>query len=468
MKGLARLGARLFNVPLFLELSKAEILAGVYEAKLRGDAMAPLDEDSDEDGSRQGAIAIIPVHGSLVHRAQGLQGASGVRSYKSIGAELKAALADASVTGIMLDCDSNGGEVAGCVDLADAIFKARDTKPIYAFVDEKAHSACYLLASGAHRIYLPRTGGVGSVGTLMMLRDQSAADEMNGLKYTPIFAGKRKVDGNPHAPLPDEVRARFQAEVNKANDLLVETVAAHRKGKTTAEKVRGLEAGTFSGADGIAAGLADELATYDEAMAALSAAAAAHAARRNPLRSRLYMLGAPPALTAAKDASDDEIEELLMRGESAAPNPGDGKGAIMPEAKKPEAEQAEGAKPAVTAKPAGATEQPAEAGKVVDINAARAEGEAKAFAYMEEVNNLCAIGGCPEKAADFIAKKVSVPDVQAALLAAKASKTDAGEISPHNPGKPPAQAADHGWSKIAASAGAFGGGYSPAGRPAKR
>lgn len=462
MKGLARLGARLFNVPLFLEQSKAEVLAGVYEAKLRGDAMVPLDEDGEEECGREGAIAVIPVHGSLVHRAQGLQGASGVRSYKAIGAELKAALADTSVAGIMLDCDSNGGEVAGCVDLADAIFKARDAKPIYAFVDEKAYSACYLLASGAHRIYLPRTGGVGSVGTLMMLRDQSAADEMNGLKYTPIFAGKRKVDGNPHAPLPDDVRARFQAEVNKANDLLVETVGNHRKGKTTAEKVRALEAGTFSGADGIAAGLADELATYDEAMAALTAAAAAHAARNNPLRSRLYMLGAPTALMAAKDASDDEIEELLMRGESAAPNPGDGKGAIMPEAKKPEAEQAEGAKPAVTAKPAGGDQQ------VVDVNAVRAEGEAKAFAYMQEVSNLCAIGGCPEKAADFIAKKVSVPDVQAALLAAKASKTDAGEIIPHNPSKPPTQAADHGWSKIAASAGAFGGGYSPAGRPAKR
>lgn len=466
MKGIARLGARLFNVPLFLEQSKAEILAGVYEAKLRGDAMAPLDEDCDEDCGREGAIAVIPVHGSLVHRAQGLQGASGVRSYKAIGTELKAALADTSVAGIMLDCDSNGGEVAGCVDLADAIYKARDTKPIYAFVDEKAYSACYLLASGAHRIYLPRTGGVGSVGTLMMLRDQSAADEMNGLKYTPIFAGKRKVDGNPHAPLPDDVRARFQAEVNKANDLLVETVAAHRKGKTTAEKVRGLEAGTFSGTDGIAAGLADELATYDEAMAALTAAAAAHAARSNPLRSRLYMLGAVPALMAAKDASDDEIE-LLMRGESAAPNPGDGKGEIMPEANKPKTEEkVEGAKPADPVKPAG--DQQAEAGKVVDINAARAEGEAKAFAYMQEVNNLCAIGGCPEKAADFIAKKVAIPDVQAALLAAKASKTDAGDISPHNPGKPQAQAADHGWSKIAASAGAFGGGYSPAGRPAKR
>ena len=99
-------------------------------------------------------------------------------------------------------------------------------------------------------------------------------------------------------------------------------------------------------------------------------------------------------------------------------------------------------------------------------NEGTAAGEARALAYVSEVNDLCALAGCPEKAAEFIGKKVAVADVRSALLGAKASKTDADTVVAHQPGKG-AQAGDHGWSKIAAATGA-GTGYSPAGRPAKR
>lgn len=477
MKGLTRLASQLFNAPLFLELSKAEILAGVYEAKLRGEPMMRLDDDGggEDDVSGDGAVAIISIHGTLLHRTSGLQSQSGFTSYKTIGAQLKAAVADASVAGIMLNIDSNGGQVAGCPDLASAIFKARETKPVYAFVDERAFSAAYMLASAAHRIYIPRTGGVGSVGTLLMLRDQSVADEMAGLKYTAIFAGKQKLDGNPHEPLPDDVRARFQVQVDQANDLLIETVARHRPRQTTAEKVRALQAGVFYGQDGIAAGLADELATYDEAMAALGAAAAAHPARNPTLRSRLYAVGAVPALLAAKDAGDDEIEPILAaveRGEAELQPPGpagshnaNAEGDSMSDGKKTEV-PATPAPAAAPAQPAATVQPVMPAADAATIERARAEGEAQAASYAREIDDLCALAGCPEKAAGFRSKKVAIADVRSSLLAAKASKTDADTVVAHQPASG-AQAGDHGWSKIVAKQ-ASTGGFSPAGRVATR
>ena len=65
---------------------------------------------------------------------------------------------------------------------------------------------------------------------------------------------------------------------------------------------------------------------------------------------------------------------------------------------------------------------------VVALDTARAEGEAKAIAYVQEMNNLCALAGVPEKAAQFIAAKTSVTDASKALLAARAAESDATAI----------------------------------------
>ncbi|TOL42864.1 serine peptidase, partial [Vibrio parahaemolyticus] len=70
--------------------------------------------------------------------------------------------------GICLDIDSPGGEVAGCFDLVDLIYELRGKKPIYAILSENAYSAAYAIASAADKIYVPRTGGVGSVGVIVI------------------------------------------------------------------------------------------------------------------------------------------------------------------------------------------------------------------------------------------------------------------------------------------------------------
>jgi len=464
MKGLMRSAARLFNAPLMIERRKAEIIAGIFESKLRGDTIAISGAGDDEEAPDPcEGVAIIPVYGSLVHRTTGLDALSGMVSYKTLADTFDEAIADDAVKGILFDFDSYGGEVAGVFDLTDRIFKARGAKPIYAVADESMYSAAYALGSAADRIYVPRTAGAGSIGVLAMHRDQSGFDKQLGLKFTTIFAGARKNDGNPHEPLSVEATKLIQATVDKTYGLFVDTVARNRG--ISAEKVRATEAGIFQGGDAVAAGLADVVGTYEQALADLQAVAAKAASETDKaVRARIYALGAVPNLHAT--AGDGGAQELPPPGTSAGPHPGNGKGDTMPDATKPKDDESQGKKPADTAKPA-ATNQGAEGAPVVDLDAARSEGEARALAYVREVNELCAMAGTPEKAADFIAKKVKAEDVRSALLAGKASKTDAGTISAHNPGKQP-QAADHGWSKIAAATGTFGGGYSPAGRPAKR
>ena len=84
----------------------------------------------------------------------------------------------------------------------------------------------------------------------------------------------------------------------------------------------------------------------------------------------------------------------------------------------------------------------AETTNVVALDAARGEGEARALAYVNEVNEICALAGCPDKAADFIGKKLAAADVRRALMKAQAAEADATAITGN-------RAAGHGGGKKA-------------------
>ncbi len=169
---------------------------------------------------------MLPIHGTLVRRTVGLEAESGLMSYATIGAELDAALANPAVRAILLDLDSPGGEAGGVFDLAERIRAAAQVKPVWAVANDLAFSAAYALAAGASRLFVSRTGGVGSIGVIALHVDQSAQDARAGLAYTPVFAGARKNDLDPHAPLTAAAHAVLQAEVDRIYELFVNSVAA--------------------------------------------------------------------------------------------------------------------------------------------------------------------------------------------------------------------------------------------------
>ncbi|MFL9997970.1 S49 family peptidase [Paraburkholderia sediminicola] len=212
-------------------------------------------------------IAIIPIQGTLVQKLGTLHPYSGMTGYNGIRANLALALADESVTAIAFDIDSPGGEVAGCFDLADAIYAARGIKPIWAVLTESAYSAAYALASACDRVTVPRTGGTGSVGVIVAHVDLSRALADAGLTVTLITYCERKADGNEFQPLADEAYDRIKADVGTVGELFVATVARNR-GLSVA-KVRGTQATTFLGAASVAAGFADAVMAPDAALRAL-------------------------------------------------------------------------------------------------------------------------------------------------------------------------------------------------------
>lgn len=204
-------------------------------------------------------MATIPVHGVLTKRAGLLDGVLGNTSYEQIYMQFASALDDDSVHTILFDMDSPGGETGGLFDLCDTIYNMRGVKPMYAVANDDCFSAAYAIASSCDKLYVSRTGGVGSIGVIAHHMDQSDYDAKQGVTYKTIYAGARKNDGNPHEAPTEASLQSLHSEVNRIYDMFVHLVARNRGLSTQA--IRDTEAAVYFGEASIQQGLADELMT---------------------------------------------------------------------------------------------------------------------------------------------------------------------------------------------------------------
>ena len=209
-------------------------------------------------------ILFVPVSGVLLHNFPYTFG-NWATGYQYIQKAIERGLDDMNVRAIALLCNSPGGMVAGCFEAVDKIYARKGEKPIRAFAHEAAYSAAYAIASVADSIVVSKTGGVGSIGVVTMHVDWSKWNEEMGLKYTFIFAGKHKVDGNPEEPLGDEAKNRIQARIDELYDVFVSSVARNRSMEEQA--VRNTEALTYTATQAVSIGLADSIGPLDDAVA---------------------------------------------------------------------------------------------------------------------------------------------------------------------------------------------------------
>nr|WP_220458969.1 S49 family peptidase [Morganella morganii] len=265
---------KLFNTPLAIHPQKAEVIVSSLTERLGiTQVRSTMMEDDDGYFSRKArkdsgydvleGIAVISVYGTLVQKLGTLRPYSGMTGYDGIRRVFLTAVNDPEVKGICLDIDSPGGEVAGCFDLVDLIYTERGKKPIHAILSENAFSAAYAIASAADKIFVPRTGGVGSVGVIVIHCDWSQRIKDDGLKVSIITYGNRKAESNPYVALSDEAKAAIQHDVDEMGRLFVSTVSRNRGLSETV--IRNTQAACYLAAEGVQMGLADVVASPDVA-----------------------------------------------------------------------------------------------------------------------------------------------------------------------------------------------------------
>ena len=240
------------------------------------DVIAAIDADKVARESRRqstaaasgGGIAVLPLYGVITQRGNMIDDVSGPGSVSTqqFAAALRQAIADDSVSQILIDIDSPGGSVYGVAELADEIVAARAKKPIVAIANSLAASAAYWIGCSASEFYVTPGGEVGSIGVWQAHFDYSQALATEGVTPTLISAGKYKVEGNPYAPLDAEAQAFMQSRVDDYYLAFCKGVARGR-GVPIAQVRNGMGQGRVLGADAaIEQNMVSGIASFDDAI----------------------------------------------------------------------------------------------------------------------------------------------------------------------------------------------------------
>jgi ClpP class serine protease len=391
----------------------------------RASALVEAEEVRGRDGMSEYAltddgVAIISIAGVLSRRFDWLAALCGFATYEGIGASLASALADFRVKAVLLDVDSPGGQIDGMLDMADQILAARAKMPVWAVANSLAASAAYALAGSAEKLFLPRLGVVGSIGAVMLHIDVSARDQAEGLKYTAIYSGARKIDGWDHAALSSGAREAAQARIDHCRQALCDLVG--RQGRISAKAALATEAACYSDDDARNAGLADGVQNFEATLAALtdqisgksqSASAAQPGASDMTTQKEQLLNGASPtAVLAGQQPAPEAAAPAAVAPPAPAanlpnpPKPGEKCqtcGQVMPDDDDDDAPTDPDSKAPAAAAAAGYT-----------------------VAMAIETMDLCAIAKRPvSEAKAFVAAKTPIASVRAALVDKAAAAADA-------------------------------------------
>jgi ClpP class serine protease len=401
----AHLAAMVFNRPLMIHRPKLHAIIRVLGQRI-GASDFPLDDDEDDldddnnpmaDAMDQGVCA-IPVYGTLVKRAMGMNALSGLTGYEALQSRIMNAATNPDCKGILLDFDSYGGECAGAFDCSDLIYQAAQSVPVYGIANCNALSAGFALLSACTKLYVTQDGQVGSVGVIAEHRDESEYDSKAGFKYTTLTFGARKNDFSPHAPLSEDAYGELQDDINRYGNMFVDLVVRNRK--IDAAAVLATKAGLLNPKEALAVGFVDQIGTREQAMADLQAKV--NNRRLVPMPGPMTgpMQGQGFSVASASAAAISNKEGIQM----SQPNPAD--------ATRPPDNSA-------------ATE------------AATQQARADYMAYVSDINALCELAGKSNLAMAFIQKHTAVGEVRKQLLADRA-KPDGTELQTEAPVLPAA------------------------------
>lgn len=270
-----------FDTPWLIRPAEGSTIAAIVRGRLAGERLAETEISERiqaaraQHGPRGGAqvagpVAIIPIYGVIMPRANLMTEMSGGTTVEWIRAAMEDTLRDKDIAAIIAEFDSPGGSVEGIEELATWIREQRGTKPMVAVVNTMACSAAYYLAAQFDEIVASPSSLTGSIGVFTEHVEYSKADELAGIKTTIVQQPATKHDINDSEPLSDLATAHIQQIVD---DYYGQFTSAVAKGRGVAVGVirdgygQGRE---LTSARAKAAGLVDRIDTLDNTIRRLA------------------------------------------------------------------------------------------------------------------------------------------------------------------------------------------------------
>lgn len=278
------------------------IKAGMMASSFEGETSPANPEDRF---SRINKIAVINITGVIDRYAKDTWWYGGV-SVEEISDDLQAALADDTIDGILLRINSPGGNADGIAELAGSIRAAAGAKPAIAYIDGSACSGAYWLAAAASKIVINVIGEGGSIGAYAVFYDWTKAMDEIGVKEIVILSSQSP-NKNPD-PSTTKGHDIYQARIDALAQVFIESVAQYR-GVTTETVLSDFgQGGVFMGQQAVDAGLADELGTFETALALVGAEVS------KTLTRRISMLTVDQIRAENPDAAKALIDEGFKAG----------------------------------------------------------------------------------------------------------------------------------------------------------
>ena len=210
-------------------------------------------------------VALIPILGPIFHRPS-IFGGTDLVTFRE---RLRTALEDATVSSIVLDVDSPGGAASGIQEVFGELFAARGAKPVVAVANTMMASGALWLASAADRIIASPSALVGSLGVRWSHRDSSGFNKKAGVTFTTLKStgAPHKDEFSPDEPLRPDDRRRAQKLADDFHASFVRDLARGRR--LTIAQVNAEFGGgrLLTAKEALAAGMVDEIATFDDAVA---------------------------------------------------------------------------------------------------------------------------------------------------------------------------------------------------------
>ena len=186
----------------------------------------------------------------------------GATSYELLAQDFNKALQDTKIKGIVLDVDSPDGEVNGCSEVVEMIYKARGIKPVIAYASGSCCSGAYWIASACDKIYAADTAILGSIGVVSIF-------EKDDENKTIEIVSSQSPNKRPNVET-DEGKAKIQAYIDELAEVFINKVALGRdiSPKQVIENFGGGD--VFVGQNAVRIGLADGVSSFEELVSSLN------------------------------------------------------------------------------------------------------------------------------------------------------------------------------------------------------
>lgn len=143
--------------------------------------------------------------------------------------QLDEARENKDVKGVLFSIDSPGGSVAPSVEIAYAVKRLRDAKPVVVYAAGIMASGGYYSAIWGNEIMANPGSMIGSIGVIMQGADISELMKKAGVKTQIVQAGTYKQVGAFDRPWSAQERAELSKVIDGTYDLFVSDVARARK-----------------------------------------------------------------------------------------------------------------------------------------------------------------------------------------------------------------------------------------------